>query len=464
MLIIQKLKLWEIIMNIVIIGAGKFGRTLCEHLENEGHNITVLDSDADVTERLVEEYDVMGVCGSGMNVESLYEAGAAKADIFIATTGADEINMVSALFAKKLGAKHVIARVRDPMYRKQTGFMREEMGISMMVNPEADAACEIARMIKFPAAAKLETFAKGRIEMAEVRVTADSRLCNRSLKEIGHKLRYSALICAVQRGEEVVIPNGDYILREGDRINLTAVHSELSNFLKESGIITPKIRSIMIIGGGAIGFYLAKILSESGMGVKVIEADRANCERISSSLTKTEVVCGDGTNQQVLIEEGLLSFDAVVALTGVDEENIIVSLFAKAKGVDKVITKVNNANLLPIVASLGLDSVVSPKDITANIITSYVRAKQNAQGSGVMTLYKLAGGKLEAIEFEVGKTGKYLGVKLKELRFRENLLIAGIVKRNKLVIPNGESTIEAGDRVMVVTAKRYLEDLSQIFV
>ena len=451
-------------MNIVIIGAGKFGRTLCEHLENEGHDITVLDTDADVIARLVEEYDVMGICGSGTSVDSLNEANTAKSDIFIATTAADEINMVSALFAKKLGAKHAIARVRDPMYRKQTGFMREEMGISMMLNPEADAACEISRMVKFPAAAKIETFAKGRIEMAEVRVTADSRLCNRSLKEIGHKLKSSALICAVERGEDVVIPKGDYILREGDRINLTAVHSELSNFLKESGIITPKIRNIMIIGGGAIGFYLAKILSASGLSVKIIEADRANCERINFLLPKADVVCGDGTNQQVLIEEGLMSCDAIVALTGLDEENIIVSLLAKAKGVDKVITKVNNSNLLPIVTSLGLDSVVSPKDITADIITSYVRAKQNAQGSGVMTLYKLAGGKLEAIEFEVGKTGKYLGVKLKELRFKDNLLIAGIVKRNKLVIPNGESIIEAGDRVMVVTTNRYLEDLSQIFM
>lgn len=451
-------------MDIIIIGAGKFGRTLCGHLEHEGHNITVLDADAAVVDRIVEEYDVMGICGNGMYIEDLTEAGAAKADIFIATTAADEINMVSALFAKKLGAKHVIARVRNPLYRKQTGFMREEMGISMMVNPELDAASEIARMLKFPAVAKVETFAKGRIEMAEVRVTEESLLCNRSLREIGKKLKYSALICAVERGGEVVIPNGDFILREGDRINLTAVHTELANFLKEAGIITPKVRSVMIIGGGTIGFYLAKILSDSGLRVKVIDIDRDNCERINYHLPKADVICGDGTNHQVLLEEGLLSCDAVVSLTGVDEENIIVSLFARAKGVEKVITKVNNATLSPIVDSIGLDSVISPKEITADIITSYVRAKQNAEGSGVLTLYRLAGGKLEAIEFQVGGEGKYLGVKLKELKFKDNILLAGIVKRNKIVIPNGDSTIEVGDRVMVVTTNPYFEDLSQIFI
>lgn len=450
-------------MDIIIIGAGKFGRTLCGHLEHEGHNITVIDTDAAVVDKIVEDYDVMGICGNGMYIEDLNEAGTARADIFIATTAADEINMVSALFAKKLGAKHVIARVRNPLYRKQTGFMREEMGISMMVNPELDAAGEIARMLKFPAVAKVETFAKGRIEMAEVRVSAESLLCGRSLREIGKKLKYSALICAVERAGEVVIPNGDFILREGDRINLTAEHTELSDFLKEAGIITPKVRSVMIIGGGTIGFYLAKMLCDSGLRVKVIDIDRENCERINCHLPKVDVVCGDGTNQQVLIEEGLLSCDAAVLLTGVDEENIIVSLFAHAKGVEKVITKVNNTTLEPIVNSIGIESVISPKEIAADIITSYVRAKQNAEGSGVLTLYRLAGGRLEAIEFQVGKEGKYLGVKLRELKFKDNVLLAGIVKRNKLVIPNGDSTIEAGDRVMVVTTKPCFEDLSQIF-
>lgn len=451
-------------MDIIIIGAGKFGKTLCEYLENEGHNITVIDKNSAITDRIVEEYDVMGICGDGMNIETLAEAGAARADVFIATMEADEINMVSALFAKKLGAKHVIARVRNPLYRKQTGFMREEMGISMMVNPEFEAAGEIARMLKFPAAAKIETFAKGRIEMAEVRVSEESLLCGRSLREIGKKLKSSALICAVERGNEVIIPNGDFIIRGNDRINLTAAHSELANFLKESGIFTPKIRSVMIIGCGAVGFYLTRMLGESGVRVKVIDNDRSNCERINNLLPKADIICADGTNHQVLLEEGLLTCDALVSLTGVDEENIIVSLFAKAKGVEKVITKVSNSMLSPIVDSLGLDSVITPKDIAANIVTTYVRAKENARGSGVQTLYKLAGGRIEAIEFQVGDEGKYIGKKLKDLKLRENVLLAGIVKRNRLVIPNGDSTLDAGDRVMVVTSNSHFGDLSQLFI
>lgn len=451
-------------MNIIIIGAGKFGTAICDDLENEGHNIIVIDSNSAVVDRIVEEYDVMAINGDGTNVEVLTEAGAEKTDVIIATTASDEINMVSALLAKKLGAKHAVARVRNPLYRKQTGFMREEMGISMMVNPEYDAACEISRMLKFPEAAKIETFAKGRIEMAEVRVNDESPLCDRSLKEIGKKFSSRALICAVERKEEVYIPNGDFIIRAGDRINLTATHSELANFLKEAGIITPKIRSVMIIGCGAVGFYLAKMLSESGLRVKIVEKDRENCEKTNNLLPKADVICADGTNHQVLIEEGLLTCDALVSLTGVDEENIIVSLFAKAKGVDKVITKVNNTMLLPIVDSIGLDSIVTPKEITADIITTYVRAKANALSSSVMTLYTLAGGRLEAVEFRAGNGYGYTDKKLKDLTIRKNALIAGIVKGNKVIIPNGESIIETGDRVMVVTANTHLGDLSQLFV
>lgn len=453
-------------MDIVILGAGKFGKTICAHLCREGHNITVIDSDAAVVDRIVEDYDVMGICGNGMSIEVLSEAGCARADIFIASSESDEINMVSALFAKKLGARHAVSRVRNPMYSKQTGFMREEMGISMLVNPEFDAAAEISRMLKFPAAAKIEVFGRGRIELCEVRITGESSICNMSLREIGKKMRYSALICAVQRGGEVTIPNGDFILREGDRINLTAAHSELVNFMKETGIIRPKIRSVMIIGGGMIGFYLAKILSDSGFRVKIIDSDRRVCDDISAKLPRCEVILADGTNQEVLIEEGLMQTDAIVTLTGVDEENIIVSLFAAANGVEKVITKVSNDALMPIAESIGLESIITPKEIAANIITTYVRAKQNARSAAnegsIETLYKLAGARLEAIEFKA-VSGSYLGVKIKELKIKDNILLAALIKRNKTVIPNGDSIIEAGDRVLVVTTSTNLSDMSQIF-
>lgn len=453
-------------MEIIILGAGKFGKAICSHLGREGHNITVIDTDSAVVDRIVEDYDVMGICGNGMNTEVLTDAGCAHTDIFIATTASDEINMVSALFAKKLGARHAVSRVRNPMYSKQTGFMREEMGISMLVNPEYDAASEISRMLKFPAAAKTERFGRGRIELCEVRVTAESAICNMSLRDIGKRMKYSALICAVQRDGGVTIPNGDFILREGDRINLTAAHTELASFLKETGIISPKIRSVMIIGGGMIGFYLAKILSASGFRVKIIDSDRAVCDDISEKLPKCEVILADGTSQEVLIEEGLLSTDAVVTLTGVDEENMIVSLFAAANGVEKVITKVSNDSLAPMAERIGLESVITPKEIAANIITGYVRAKQNVRlrenAGSIETLYKIGKTEAEAIEFKA-QTGSYLGVKLKDLKIKDNILLAALIKRNKTVIPNGDSVIEAGDRVLVVTANTHLTDLSQIF-
>ncbi len=450
-------------MDIVILGMGKFGRAVCENLANEGHNVTVIEKDALRVDTVCENFDVMGITGDGLNIEILSEAGVSHADIFIATSDSDETNMLSAILAKKLGAKHVVSRVRNPLYFNQTAFMREQMGISMMVNPEFEAAREIARMLKFPAAAHIETFANGRVELAGVRVGENSALVDLSLREIGKKFKNSALICAVWRDGEVTIPNGDFIIRAGDRISLTAEHTQLAAFLKEVGIIQGKIRSVMIIGMGAIGFYLARLLGEAGIRVKIIDIDRENCERKSPLLPKADVVCGDGTNHQVLLEEGLSEYDALVSLTGVDEENMIVSLFAATQGVEKVITKINSSMLEPIVEKIGLDSIITPKDIAADIVTTYVRAKENAKESSVMTLYKLSGGIIEALEFQVGKSGGYIGKKLKDLAIRENVLIAAIVKGNKLIIPNGESTLEVGDIVLVVAKNSHLSDLSQLF-
>ncbi|MDO4618370.1 MAG: Trk system potassium transporter TrkA [Clostridia bacterium] len=450
-------------MNIVILGAGKLGMAICAQLAEEGHSVTVIDKNQEISDRASDDFDVMNVCGDGMDIDTLMEAGINKTDIFIATMADDEINMVSALFAKKLGAKHVVARVRNPLYSHQTAFMREEMGISMMVNPEYESAVEISRLLKFPQATHVETFAKGRVEMAEVKVAHASPLADKALYEIGKKINAKALVCAVGRGEEVYVPNGEFVIREGDRINVTASHTVLSEFLDEAGIITNKIRSVMIIGCGAVGFYLARLLLESGLKVKVIDRDRANLEKVASMLPKAELIVADGTNHQVLIEEGIMSTDALVSLTGVDEENIIVSLFAKANGVDKVIAKVNNTTLKPIVRSLGLDSIVTPKDVATNIISTYVRAKKNAKDSGVMTLYKLGGGRIEAIEFRAGESGDYLGKKLKDLNLRKNVLVAAIVKGNKTIVPNGDSTIDTGDRVMVVSQNTHYDDLSELF-
>ncbi len=450
-------------MDIIILGAGKFGCSITENLAKEGHNVVVIDQKLEKVDFAIENYDVMGISGDALAVSTLLEAGTERADIFIATTEADEKNMLSALLAKKLGAKHVIARVRNPLYNKQTAFMREKMGINMMINPELEAAREIARMLKFPEAAHIETFAKGKIELAGVRVDEKSGLCDHSLREIGKKFSSSALVCAVERSGEVIIPNGDFVIKSGDRISLTAEHTKLTAFLKEAGIIQGKIRSVMIIGMGSVGFYLASILQELGMRVKIIDYDRKNCEEKSSLLPKADVVFADGTNHQVLLEEGISDYDALVSLTGVDEENMIVSLFASSSGVEKVVTKISSSMLAPLVEKLGLDSIITPKDIAADIVTTYVRAKENAKDSGVLTLYKLAGGIIEALEFQVGEQGRYIGKKLKDLKIKKDVLIGAIVRGNKIEIAGGESTIEVGDRVLAVAKNAHFTDLSQLF-
>ncbi len=451
-------------MDIIILGMGKFGSAVSENLSNEGHNITVIDKSVGRVDSAVENFDVMGVIGDGLSVDTLNEALAYRADIFIATTESDETNMLAALFAKKLGAKHVIARVRNPMYSEQMLFMRERLGLDMMINPEFEAAGEIERMLKFPEAVHIETFARGKIELVGVKVDEKSELVNCSLREIGKKFKSAALICAVERDGEVTIPKGDFVIRSGDRISLTAEHTQLAEFLKEAGIIRSKIRSVMIIGMGEIGFYLAKLLCSVGMKVKIIDIDKENCERKNALLPKATVVCANGTNHQVLMEEGLLSYDALVSLTGVDEENMIVSLFASSSGVEKVITKISSSMLEPIVEKIGLDSIITPKDIAADIITTYVRAKQNAKDSGVLTLYKLSGGIIEALEFKAGKSGNYLNKKLKDLKLRENVLIGAIVKNGSIIIPNGDSVIEEGNGVMVVAKNSHFDDLSQVFM
>ncbi len=450
-------------MEIVILGAGKFGRSVCETLANEGHNVVVIDQKGEKVDFVVENFDVFGISGDGLSVATLQEAGAEHTDIFIATTEADEKNMLSALLAKRLGAKHVIARVRNPLYNNQTAFMREKMGISMMINPELEAAKEIARMLKFPATTHVETFAKGKIELAGVKVTQDSDLVDRSLREIGKKFANTALICAVEREGNVTIPNGDFIIRSGDRISLTAEHTKLTAFLKETGIIQTKIHSVMIIGMGAVGFYLARLLGELGMRVKIIDYSRENCEMKSSLLPKADIVCADGTNHQVLLEEGISSYDALVSLTGIDEENMIVSLFATSQGVEKVITKISSSMLSPIVEKIGLDSIITPKDIAADIVTTYVRAKENAKDSGVLTLYKLSGGIIEALEFKTGEHGNYIGKKLKDLKIKKDVLIGAIVRGNRIEVAGGESTIECGDRVLAVSKNAHFTDLSQLF-
>lgn len=449
-------------MNIIIVGAGKVGKELIERLSKENYDVTVVDRNSDLVDRLTEDYDIMGICGDGTICDTLTEANIEHADILIATTARDEINMICCVIARKMGAKSCIARVRNVKYTAQNAFMREEMGISVMVNPEYDAACEISRIINFPAALKIDTFAKGKLDLAEFKVDEKSPLDGKPLWELNSRFKQKVLICAVRRGENVYIPNGDFIIRRGDKINITAEHRELVSFLKNLGLQTQKIKKVMIIGGGTIAYHLAKLLSETGIRVTIIEIDEEVCVKLNRLLPKADVICADGSDQSVLTEQGLESADACVSLTGIDEENIIISLFAGVKGVDKVITKVNKVSLLNILDSIGLDTIISPKSITADIIMRYTRAKQNSEGSHIKTLYKIVDGSAEALEFIATSDFSGLNMPLKDLELKSNLLIAGILRGEKFIIPSGKDVIKTGDRVIVVTAGNILKDLNEI--
>lgn len=449
-------------MNILIVGCGKAGTILAETLCNEGHSVTVMDSDPEVVRGLVDNNDVQGVVGNGLILRDLQEASVEDANIIISMTDSDETNIMCSLMARKLGARHSVARVRNPMYSEQMVFMREELGVSMMINPEYQTANVIARMLRYPNAIHVESFAKGRMDLAEMKVTPEGVLDGLTLSSLTSKLKLHLLVCAVKRGEEITIPDGSFTLRGGDKIYITALHSELSKFYKQVGDMK-RVKSCVIVGGGKIGYYLVRQLLELGIQVKVIEQDRARCDQLSEWYPKADVICADGTDQDILLEEGLAASDACIMLTGIDEENIILSLYAKKIGVDKIVTKINRSSLLSISESVGLENSISPKETTAELVLQYVRAKQNSANSNIINLYRLAENKLEAIEFIVRSGLKHVNVPLKELRINPGFLIAGIIRGNKRIIPSGEDMLKVDDSVVVVTTNRMISSLDEMF-
>lgn len=449
-------------MKIIIVGGGKVGLTLVESLRSEDHDISLIDPDSDLIDYASTEYDIMGIVGSGVCCEDLTAAGVDKADLLIATSSQDEINVLSCVIASRMGTHRCIARVRDPKMTGQLPFMREELGLSTMVNPELYAAGEISRIVRMPSAIKVDSFAKGRIDLAEVKIEKKSRLDGLKLCMLPGTYTSRLLICAVNRENNVIIPTGDFELKEGDKIYVTAPHADLATFFKEQGMYTQKIRNVLIIGGGRIAYYLTRQLLESGIAVKIIEINHDRCLELSSAFPKAKIICADGTNQNILISEGINSVNAFVALTGIDEENIILSMFAKQQGASKVITKINKPTLKQMTESVGLDSLISPKMLTANMIVQYVRAVQNSGGSNISTLYKLVDGRVEAIEFVARSGSQVLGIPLCNLKLKPNLLIAGIIRGNRVIIPSGGDWIEAEDSVIVVTTNRYLQDLDEI--
>lgn len=451
-------------MYIIIVGLGKLGSTLTKQLSTEGHDIVVVDPDNSVVSSTVDAYDVMGICGNGATYEVLKEAGAAKAKLIIAATGSDELNILCCLFAKHMGTENTIARVRNPDYAGQSQFLRNDLGISMTVNPEYETANEISRIIRFPSAANLDSFAGGRVEIARVRIHSDNPLCDMPIHEMRKKTKAKVIICAVQRNDSVFIPSGDFVLHCDDVISITGTRAELSSFMKQTGVYKQKIKNVMIVGGGRIAYYLAKLLSDTGRNIKLIELNDERCRHMSDMLDDVTVIHGDGTDQDILEEQCIDGQDALIALTGIDEENIIVSMYAESKGVNKVITKVNRHSY-SILNDIGLETVVSPQIVAGNLVTRYVRALHNSAGnSQIQTLYKLVGGKVEAAEFIVPEDAGYLNIPFKKLELMPNLLIGCIIRNGKIIFPGGDDVMKANDSVIVVTAGRIIEDLHDIFM
>lgn len=438
-------------MKVIIIGGGKVGGKLVEDFHDEGDDVVLIDIKKLICEKIEESIDVRCLCGSGTDVELLGEAEVRKADLFIAVTDNDEFNALCVVMAKKLGADRCVARVRNREYFKQLDFMRNALGIDMIVNPEYATASEISRILRFPAAINTETFAKGRIELIEFNVTEENALCNYAVYEVYKKLKIKVLICAVQRGAEVFIPNGDFIIKSGDKLHITGSHRDLAQFTREIGVIQKKLKTTILIGGGRISFYLARMLLESGMKVKIIEHNMRRCQELAEYLPKAEIVCGDGTDRHVLDEEGIDRVDSIVALTGIDEENMIISMYAKSRNVDKIITTINRLSFADLMEGAGIYSIVTPKNITANMIIRYARAMKSAKDTEMRTLYRIVNNKAEAMEFIVNKDSELTRKTLSQIKMKENVLIAAILRKNKMVLPDGNSTLEAGDAVVVVT-------------
>lgn len=450
-------------MNIVIVGDGKVGATLAEHLSAEEHNVVVIDRNPKVIEQMVNSYDVMGICGNGASYDVQIEAGVQDARLFIAATSSDELNILCCLMARKIGAHHTIARVRNPDYLKQLNFIKEELGLSMIVNPEYDAANEIAKVLRFPSATNIESFAKGHVDLAEIKLSEECPLCNKQLMDIFRSYKTKVLICAVQRGNKVYIPRGDFVLKSGDKIHITATRTALIAFMKEAKLYKQRTKNIMIIGGGKMGYYLARQLSETGgYNIRILEMDEKRCEELCTLLPKVDIINADGTDQSTLHEQGIDNVDAFVALTTIDEENIITSMYASSLGVGKTVAKVNRVSA-KVLESIGMDSAFSSKTIAANRILGYVRALENSGESNIQTLYKLVGDRVEALEFIISDDFKDTGIPLKNLSLRSDTLIASIIRKGEVIFPGGNDTIEIGDNVIVVSKIHNIGNINEIF-
>ena len=449
-------------MKIIIAGAGKIGHSVAAILATEGHDITIIDQDPETIQVLSNNLDVICVEGSATNPETLREAGAEDADLLVAATQHDEANMVCGISARKLGTRHVIARVRDPEYLHQREFLREALGLSVIVNPEYECAKEISRILRFPSAVRVDAFSKGSVEIVEHKIPVGGQLEGVPLRELPKRFGAKVLVSVVERGGEALIPNGNFVPKAGDRLSITGSSKELRRFFIAIGEYKKPVRRAMIMGGGRISVYLTRMLQESGIAVTVIEKDPARCDELCDLIPDAHIVCGDATRSDVLQEDGLSTTDAFVALSGDDGDNIITSLYVRSCQLGKIVVKVNRESFAEILENAGLDSIVAPKEIVSQQLARFVRAMSNSEGSSMETLYRLADGKVEALEFKVSPDSACVNVPLKDLKLKPNILITAIIRGSKGILPDGNTCILPGDHAVIVTTAGWLHNLDAI--
>lgn len=450
-------------MNIIIAGCGKVGQKLAEKLclEKE-HNITVIDTRSHIINTLANEYDIMGVCGNSASIDTLYDADIEDADILIAVTGSDELNLLTCLIARKMCSCQTIARVRKPEYGKELHLFKNDLGLAMIINPELTAATEIARILRSPTAIKIDTFAKGRVEILKFKIPQGSPLDNLKIADIHHTTSCDILVCGVERDEEAIIPRGDFILKSGDIISIVGSIQDEHIFFKKIGIKTNKIKDAIIVGGGEIAYYLAKQLIKANIDVKIIEHNEARCHKLCELLPKATIIHGDGTDNKLLLEEGIEHTDAFVSLTNIDEENIILSMFAQSMCNGKIVTKVNRITYDNVINALDVGTTIYPKNITADYIVRFVRAMHNSIGSNIETMHGILNGKAEALEFRIRENSPVANIPLEDLMLKKNVLIACINRNGRIFIPRGRDVILPDDTVIVVTTSFGLTDISDI--
>ena len=438
-------------LKIIIVGCGKVGANLVDQLSKEGHDITVIDKKAEKIQDITNIYDVMGLVGNGASYSTQMEAGIEETDLIIAVTDSDELNRLCCTVAKRVGTCAAIARVRTPDYSEETGYLREQLGLALIINPELEAAREVARILYLPTALEVNSFAHGQAELVKFKVPEGNLLNGLSLAYLGKNITNDILICAVERNGEVYMPNGDFVLHSGDVVSFVSERHIARDFLKQIGLATRQVKDTMIIGASKAAYYLAKELLNMGISVKIIEKEKENCESLSVKLPKAIIINGDGTDPDILKEEGIETVQSFIPLTGIDEENIMLTLYAKQVSKAKVVTKINRVNYKQVINNLDLGSLVYPKYITSEAIIAYVRAKKNSMGSNIETLYHMFDSRVEAIEFIVEENSKVSGVPIKDLKLKKDVLISFINHNGHIIIPTGNDEIEDGDTVMIVT-------------